>query len=141
MVILVDFDGTCVTHEFPNVGEEIGAAPILKELVKNGHKIVLFTMRCDHDFTPQGNQPENDYPASTYLTDAVNWFKKHNISLHGLNTNPGQEKWTSSPKAYGDLIIDDTALGCPLLYDKKISSRPFVNWAEVHNILQERKIL
>lgn len=29
MIIAVDFDGTCVTHEFPKVGEEIGAAPVL----------------------------------------------------------------------------------------------------------------
>lgn len=25
MIIAVDFDGTCVTHEFPRVGKEIGA--------------------------------------------------------------------------------------------------------------------
>lgn len=31
MIIAVDFDGTCVTHEFPRVGAEIGAAEVLKE--------------------------------------------------------------------------------------------------------------
>lgn len=31
MIIAVDFDGTCVTHEFPYVGKEIGAAEVLKE--------------------------------------------------------------------------------------------------------------
>lgn len=45
MIIAVDFDGTCVTHEFPRVGEEIGAAEVLKELTDKGHKIILFTMR------------------------------------------------------------------------------------------------
>lgn len=34
MVIAVDFDGTCVTHEFPKVGKDIGAVPVLKELVE-----------------------------------------------------------------------------------------------------------
>lgn len=33
MIIAVDFDGTCVTHEFPRVGKDIGAVPVLKELV------------------------------------------------------------------------------------------------------------
>lgn len=31
MIIAVDFDGTCVTHEFPRVGAEIGAAEVLKD--------------------------------------------------------------------------------------------------------------
>lgn len=47
MVITVDFDGTCVTHEFPKVGHDIGAVPVLKQLVEKGHHIILRTMRCD----------------------------------------------------------------------------------------------
>ena len=43
--ICIDFDGTCVSHEFPEVGYDIGAAPVLKELVSNGHRLILFTMR------------------------------------------------------------------------------------------------
>lgn len=49
MIIAVDFDGTCVTHEFPYVGKEIGAAEVLKELTDKGHKIILFTMRSHQD--------------------------------------------------------------------------------------------
>ena len=33
MVIALDFDGTVVTHEYPYIGEDIGAVPVLKELV------------------------------------------------------------------------------------------------------------
>lgn len=44
MIIAVDFDGTCVTHEFPKVGRDIGAVPVLRKLVENGHKLILFTM-------------------------------------------------------------------------------------------------
>lgn len=141
MTILIDFDGTCVTHEFPAIGKPIGAAPVLKELIKKGHKLILFTMRCDHDFTPEGNQPDKNYPAGTYLTDAVDWFRENDIPLHGINTNPGQEKWTSSPKAYGEIMIDDSALGCPLLYNPDYSARPYVDWSAVYNMLQARKIL
>ena len=43
MDIVIDFDGTCVTHEFPLVGKDIGAIPVLKKLVENGHNLILFT--------------------------------------------------------------------------------------------------
>lgn len=49
MIIAVDFDGTCVTHEFPEVGKDIGAVPVLRELVEKGHKIILYTMRSHPD--------------------------------------------------------------------------------------------
>lgn len=29
MIIAVDFDGTCVTHEFPKVGKDIGAVTLI----------------------------------------------------------------------------------------------------------------
>lgn len=35
MIIAIDFDGTCVTHEYPNIGRDIG--PVLRKLVENGH--------------------------------------------------------------------------------------------------------
>jgi hydroxymethylpyrimidine pyrophosphatase-like HAD family hydrolase len=47
MIIAIDFDGTCVTHEYPKVGREIGASKVLKELVDSGHQLILFTMRSD----------------------------------------------------------------------------------------------
>lgn len=47
MDILIDFDGTCVTHEFPLVGKDIGAAQVLRDLVSNGHRLILFTMRAE----------------------------------------------------------------------------------------------
>lgn len=46
MTIAVDFDGTCVKHKYPLVGEDVdGAVSVLKELVRKGHKIILYTMR------------------------------------------------------------------------------------------------
>ena len=47
MYICIDFDGTCVGHEFPDIGKDIGAIPVLKRLVENGHKLILFTMRSN----------------------------------------------------------------------------------------------
>jgi hypothetical protein len=46
-IIGIDFDGTVVTHDFPKIGKDIGAVPVLRKLVDNGHKLILFTMRSD----------------------------------------------------------------------------------------------
>lgn len=35
MDICIDFDGTCVSHEFLRIGKDIGAIPILKQLVND----------------------------------------------------------------------------------------------------------
>lgn len=47
MTIILDFDGTCVTNEFPQVGKNIGAEFVLRRLQESGHKLVLFTARAD----------------------------------------------------------------------------------------------
>lgn len=130
-ILLIDFDGTCVEHKFPLVGEEIGAVPVLKELVENGHKLVLFTMRSDAFPNPTKTdaEPEISIVKGNFLTDAVNWFKKHEIPLYGIQANPTQHLWTTSPKAYGHLIIDDTGLGVPLVYPA--NDKPYVDWEAV----------
>jgi len=122
MEIAIDFDGTCVTHEYPKVGKDVGSIPVLKTLIENGHKLILWTMRSD-------NRENNTNP----LTDAINWFIENDIELYGIQENPTQKEWTSSPKAYAQLYIDDAALGCPLIYDKH--ERPYVDWEKVEQIL------
>ena len=135
MDINVDFDGTCITHDFPNIGKDIGSVPVLKKLVQNGHKLILFTMRSHRPFLRfTGNTRDT-------LDEAVNWFKENDIPLHGINTNPDQKTWTDSPKSYAELIIDDTALGCPLIYNREIHQRPFVDWSKVEEMLVERGII
>lgn len=113
MDICVDFDGTCVKHEYPKIGADIGAIPVLKELVDAGHNLILFTMRS-------GNE----------LAESVEWFSKNEIKLYGINTNPSQSEWTKSPKAYGQIYIDDAAIGCPLMIPN-MGERPYVNWDNV----------
>ena len=120
MYIAVDFDGTCVTHDYPRIGKDIHAIPVLKRLVSNGHKLILNTMRSGKE-----------------LDEAVNWFKEHNIELFGANENPTQKSWTDSPKVYAHLYIDDAALGCPLKMDENLSHRPFVDWEVVAGWLFE----
>ena len=117
VVIAVDFDGTCVTHDYPYIGSDIGAVPVLRELVDAGYNLVLNTMR-----------------SGRLEKDAVKWFKENNIPLYGVNCNPDQKSWTSSPKVFADLYIDDAALGIPLK-TSQTSTRPFVDWVEVRKLL------
>jgi hypothetical protein len=119
MIIAVDFDGTCVTHEYPRVGKDIGAVPVLKKLTDSGNKLVLNTMRSGDE-----------------LADAIQWFIDNDIPLYGVNENPDQKSWTASPKVYAHIYIDDAALGCPLVFDHGLSSRPFVNWTAVDEFLK-----
>jgi hypothetical protein len=132
MIIAIDFDGTCVTHDYPRVGKDIGAIPVLKKLVNAGHQLILWTMR--------GNKPTGDNVNT--LLDAVNWFKDNDIPLWGINENPEQKEsgWTNSNKQYAQLYIDDAALGCPLM-NGTISSRPFVDWFEIQQQLINKGIL
>lgn len=125
MILNIDFDGTCVTHEYPRIGKDIGAVPVLKRLVEKGHQLILFTMRGDN----------------SHLREAVEWFKQNDITLYGINKNPSQGGWTNSPKSHADFIIDDTALGTPLLFDWKFSTHPYVDWIKMEELLIQRGLL
>jgi len=123
MILGIDFDGTCVTHAYPKVGRFIGAESVLTDLVSKGHKLILYTMRSGRE-----------------LDDAVEWFNSNKIPLWGVNHNPEQHLWTSSPKVYAQLYIDDAALGIPLL-DGLSGERPFVDWTAVRYLLLQKGIL
>ncbi len=122
-VIAVDFDGTVVTHAYPHVGMDAGAVPVLKELLANDCRIVLNTMRHGR-----------------LLDDAVRWFEERDIPLYGINENPKQSSWTSSPKVHADLYIDDSALGCPCRFVDGVA-RPVVDWECVRERLVQEGYL
>ena len=136
MIIAIDFDGTCVTHEFPNIGKDIGAVPVLKELVANGHQLILWTMRSNNGELPLITPNGIENTSGNFLDDAAMWFESNQIPLWGIQSNPEQKSWTTSPKAYAQLYIDDAALGCPLMVDLNLSDRPFVDWKSVRVELQ-----
>ena len=118
-VIAVDFDGTCVEHNYPAIGMDVeGAVDVLRELNNHGHRIILNTMR-----------------SGQRLEAAVRWFRDRKIELWAVNRNPEQEQWTSSPKVYADIYIDDSALGCPLIFLEGVR-RPVVNWSKVRQLLE-----
>lgn len=135
-IFAIDFDGTCVTHEFPKVGKDLpGAVETLKKIVDCGGKLILWTMRANHSAKPESDDPDIHCEAGMYLDDAIKWFYDRGIHLWCIQRNPEQDTWTSSPKAYAHIYIDDAALGCPMTYDLNFSERPFVNWEKIHDML------
>ena len=123
-IIAIDFDGTCVEHNYPAIGMEVeGAVDVLRALNKRGHRIILNTMRSGEK-----------------LDAAVKWFRDRKVELWAVNRNPEQEEWTSSPKVYADLYIDDSALGCPIMFIDGLR-KPVVKWSKVRTLLENDGIL
>jgi len=120
MIVAIDFDGTCVEHKYPIVGNDLPeCVEWLREWTKSGIQLILYTMRDKKE-----------------LEDAIRWFLERNIPLIGINKNPYQDEWTSSPKVYANLYVDDAALGCPLVFP--INSRPYVDWSIVGPLVLEK---
>ena len=132
MYIAIDFDGTVVKHEYPNIGDDVPlACEVIKDIERSGHDIILLTMRSGKE-----------------LDDAINWYSQKGIKLFAVNSNPTQYEWTNSTKVYANLYIDDAALGCPLVQDFIVSDdsverfgRPYVNWSEVDSYLKSNGII
>lgn len=116
---VLDFDGTVVTEIYdrndPTVhGEDLHlCVPTLKALVENQHRLVLWTMRD-----------------GAHLDTAKKWFTERGIDLFQVNFHPDQ--WTSVPKVFGHVYIDDRALGIPL---RQYKGGRHVCWVEVSLML------
>lgn len=124
LTIAVDFDGTVVKHQYPFIGEDVPHAErVLKRLVTVGQvDLILFTMRSNEE-----------------LLRAVEWYESKSIPLWGVQANPTQSQWTSSPKAYANYYIDDAAVGCPLIHSSL--DRPYVDWVAVERFFVREGIL
>jgi hypothetical protein len=119
MILGVDFDGTVVKHAYPEIGEPVdGAIEGLREMRERGVRLLLWTMRSGKE-----------------LDDAVAYLTANGIELWGVNRNPEQAGWSSSPKAYAHYYVDDAAIGCPLVF--KGSERPWVDWPVVMRSLRK----
>ena len=114
-IIGIDFDGTCVVDSFPYVGDNIGAAKVLRELADK-NLLILYTVRD-----------------GKYLQDAVDWFRYNHIDLYSVNYNP--EPVSSSPKVYCDYYIDDRNIGTPL------TDKGYVDWNKMLVLLRQKNLL
>ena len=137
MIIAIDFDGTIVKHEFPNVGDPNPGAVYWIELLQTvGAKIILFTMRSDGEKAPANwdeCEPCSHTQQGNYLAAAVEYCEANGIDLYGVNETPNQKDWTKSPKVYAHVYVDDAAFGCPLI--NPVGERPYVDWSVVGPVL------
>lgn len=116
MKFAVDFDGTVVEHQYPAIGQAVPlAVETILLLQEQGHEVMLWTMRSG---------PE--------LQAAVDWLKERGIVMHCVNANPKDRSWTTSPKLYAQVYIDDAAFGCPLIHPED-GGRPYVDWAPIRD--------
>lgn len=109
MVIAVDFDGTIVEHEYPEIGKpKLFAFETLKALQDRGDQLILWT-----------------YRAGKELDEAVEFCKKNGIEFYAINKNYPEEIMdeTISRKILADVYIDDRNIG------------GFVAWSEVWQML------
>ena len=107
--IAVDFDGTIVEHEYPDIGKEkLFAFQTLKELEKRGASIILWTLRAGKE-----------------LDEAVEFCRKNGLEFYAVNKNYPEEVFdeTVSRKINADIYIDDRNIG------------GFPGWSEVWQIL------
>lgn len=155
MIIGIGFDGTVVTDEFPGIGKDIGAVPVLQALCQRGHDLILLSTRMN-----DRNRNLHD------LNDAYDWFRKNHIALWGVNENPAQRTRAVSRRSVdsriveADIYIGVQALGCPLRNDPydihgfvigdendlapepdPLSQKPYVDWAKVRFMLAKRGLL
>ncbi len=98
MIIAVDFDGTIVKHCYPKIGAELPfAVETLKLLQKEGHRLILWTVRERKE-----------------LDEAVEWCRERGLEFFSVNKDYPEEKpehENYSRKLKADLFIDDRSFG------------------------------
>ena len=101
MIIAVDFDGTIVEHKYPAIGREIPfATATLRQLMKDGHKLILWSVR-----------------EGELLKEAVDWCEERGVRFYAVNADidedmqdkSGSKHFSRKVKAH--LFIDDRNVG------------------------------
>jgi len=112
LIIAIDFDGTLVEDAYPEIGNpKIFAFETLKELNKDGHRLILWTYR-------NGRK----------LQEAVDFCSKKGIEFYAVNKNYPEEKFEGkvSRKIHADLFIDDRNIGGML------------GWGEIYRLIKQK---
>lgn len=99
MTIAVDFDGTIVTHKYPEIGEEIPfAIDTLKMLINDRHKLILWSVR-----------------EGKLLDKAVEYCRERGVEFYAVNRDYPEETLENnshfSRKLKVDMFIDDRNVG------------------------------
>ncbi|MBQ2121007.1 MAG: hypothetical protein II199_00770 [Bacteroidaceae bacterium] len=97
MTIAVDFDGTIVEDRYPQIGKERPfAVATLKQLMNDGHHLILWTVR-------KGER----------LDEAVKWCEDRGVRFFAVNKDFDDDELDQlhhSRKIKADLFIDDRSV-------------------------------
>ena len=115
MIIAVDFDGTIVEHRYPAIGKERPfATDTLKKLIKDGHRLILWTVR-----------------EGRLLDEAVDFCRERGVEFYAVNRDyPEEEKEHNkhySRKLKADVWIDDRNVG------------GLPDWGTIYEMITHRK--
>ncbi len=114
MTIAVDFDGTIVTHEYPNIGREIPfAIQTLKMLASEGHRLILWTVR-----------------EGQLLEEAIEWCRERGLEFYAANKDYPEE--TKQERDYSRKLKVDMWID-----DRNVGGLP--DWGTIYRIIKERK--
>ena len=110
-VAAIDFDGTIVKNEFPEIGKPLPSSfRVLKKLQDAGWILVLWTCRDDE-----------------YLEEAVEFCRERGLEFTSINENPPQVTFDCSNKVVADVYVDD----------KNPYKHGDIDWEELEGILLE----
>jgi hypothetical protein len=133
MRIAIDFDGTIVEHKFPAIGRSVpGAFEWMKKWKEAGARLILWTMRSDRATNAYAPGEE------AYLTHAVQFCRDKGVEFDAVNAGIDDWRWTTSPKAFAKVYVDDAAFGCPLIPSNEMGARPMVDWSVVGPAIMEQ---
>jgi len=111
LTIAIDFDGTIVEDDYPNIGKpRIFAFETVKKLQEDGHRLILWT-----------------YRSGLRLEECVEFCKSNGIQFYAVNKSFPEEQfdYTKSRKIHADLFIDDRNIGGVL------------GWGEIYQMLTD----
>ena len=135
VVIGVDFDNTISTHNYPFTGDLIPyAKEVINLLHKNGHIIVLWTVRGNDKINELGmRDPKGTMSA---LGNAKEFCESNGVVIDYYNSSPIHP--SSSPKQWTHYLIDDTAVGCPMTF---YHGHKVVDWKKIAELMMENDLL
>lgn len=109
MKIAIDFDGTIVEDDYPDIGKPmLFAFETMRELQKRNHQLILWT-----------------YRSGAELDAAVEFCSKNGVEFYAVNQSYPEEVYDagSSRKIHAHIFIDDRNIG------------GFPGWSRVWQIL------
>lgn len=112
--IYLDFDGTCVEHNYPSIGRcNFGCIEVIDKLQKAGHQIILNTYRSELDEKAFKNSIEWFDKAYMFLRERNLDFDLKPIEYLDHKIDPVTWNWEYFRKE-GIIMIDDYSYGIPL---------------------------